>query len=197
MFAFFRNTAGRKDTLAARASQKFFIWRATTKWHFLIRLFQFVLALVVVGMYGTYLNRAVQADVYADGKWVRHSKSIPPEFVRLIFTLQVYAVVVGSIAAVSSLMFMIAAGLLQFSVVALCFAWDIVMVILFSALAGIFGSMYIKERVEMDHDIEMMKHAAYIDIVNVVLWLITAIWSVIVFCRRDRASLHGGKGSSE
>lgn len=196
MFTFFRNTAGRKDTLGARASQKFSIWRATTKWHFVIRLFQFVLALVVVGMYGTFLNRAMQADVYADGKWVRDSKSIPPEVVRLIFTLQVYAVVVGSIAAISSLMFMIAAGLLQFRVVAICFAWDIVMVILFSALAGVFGSMYIKERVEMDHDIEKMKHAAYIDIVNVVLWLITAVWSVITFCRTGRTSLHGGKSSS-
>lgn len=48
----------------------------------ILHFFQFVLALVVCGLYGTDLDRARKAGKYADGKWVRrelaqhsHSKS--------------------------------------------------------------------------------------------------------------------------
>lgn len=196
MFSSFRNRASRKDTHSAGAWQRLLSTRLTTKAHFVVRLFQFVGALVVVGMYGTYLNRAVKADVYADGKWVRESDSHPPEVIRLIFTLQVYAVVVGSVAAVSSLLFMLVAGLLHFDVVALFFAWDAVMVILWAALAGIFGSMYFGERTEMDDDIAKMKIAAGFDLANLILWLLTAVWSALVFFKSRRAGLHSGKTSS-
>jgi len=36
----------------------------------ILHFFQFVLALVVCGLYGTDLDRARKAGKYADGKWV-------------------------------------------------------------------------------------------------------------------------------
>ncbi|KAK5052090.1 hypothetical protein LTR84_002894 [Exophiala bonariae] len=198
MFVSFRNRASRKGTHSSSngAWQGLLSTRLTTKAHFVIRLFQLVGALVVIGMYGTYLNRAVKADVYADGKWVRESDSIAPEFVRLIYTLQVYAVVVGSVAAVTAILFMLAAGLLHFNTVALCFAWDAVVTILWAALAGIFGSMYFNERTEMDDDIAKMKIAAGFDVANFILWLITAIWSALAFFKGRKGALHSAKTSS-
>jgi hypothetical protein len=35
-----------------------------------LHFFQFVMGLVVIGLYGKYLDRARKAHVYADGKWV-------------------------------------------------------------------------------------------------------------------------------
>lgn len=197
MFASFRNRASRHGKHSSGGVwQGFLSTRLTTKAHFIIRLFQLVGALVVIGMYGIYLNRAVKADVYADGKWVRGFDSIAPEFVRLIYTLQVYAVVVGSVAAVSAILSMLAAGLLHFDTVALCFAWDAVIAILWAALAGIFGSMYFNENTEMDDDIARMKIAAGFDVANFVLWLVTAIWSALVFFRGRKSHLHSAKTSS-
>lgn len=56
--------------------------------HTVIRFFQFVLGLTVIGLYGVDLNNARIAHVYADGKWV-------------------FAEVVGTLAALTALVFMI------------------------------------------------------------------------------------------
>ena len=53
-----------------------------------LRFFQLVLALAVVGIYGGYVNDSRLQHSYADPKWV-------------------YAVVVGSLAAVSAIVLMI------------------------------------------------------------------------------------------
>ncbi len=36
-----------------------------------LHFFQFVLALAVIGLYGTDLDRADREEAYSDGKWVR------------------------------------------------------------------------------------------------------------------------------
>ncbi|KEF60654.1 uncharacterized protein A1O9_02215 [Exophiala aquamarina CBS 119918] len=169
-----RNLVNRKGALWARAKSQAKIWKGTTIFHFILRLLQLVAGLVVVGMYGKYLNRAVKVDVYADGKWV-------------------YAVVVGSVAAASAITFMCAAGFLHFGTVAVCFAWDWVLVILFAALTGIFGSMYMPERVEMDEDIQYMKIAVIFDLINLGLWFASAVWSTFAFCRARKFQIYGRK----
>lgn len=38
--------------------------------HFILRFFQFVLALTVAGLYGVDLHAATKAHAYTDGRWV-------------------------------------------------------------------------------------------------------------------------------
>ena len=71
--------------------------------HTILRFFQFVLALTVIGLYGTDLNEARKRHVYADGKWV-------------------YAEVVGVLAALTALVYMV-----PFIKSYMVFGWDTIL----------------------------------------------------------------------
>lgn len=158
----------------------------------ILRLFQLVQGLVVVGLYGTYLNRAMKADVYADGKWVRLPDSIAPEHSRLIYSMQVFAVTVGSISALAAILYGLAESLLHKRPIGYAFPFDIIVAILWISLTGLFGSMYFSERVEMDKDIQRMKTAAIFDAIGAGLWMVSATVAGFTFKKNRRES---GKGS--
>lgn len=61
------------------------------------------------------------------------------------------------------------------------FVADTILFILWIALFGLFGNMYIKERAEGDSGVQRMKNAVWVDLVNALLWLISAIGMVIYF----------------
>lgn len=164
------------------------IMKASTILHLILRLLQLVQALVVIGYYGTYLNRAMKADKYADGKWVRSAETIPPEFCRLISTLQIFAVVVGSISAFVALMYGIAEALLFKRQVGYVFVFDIVILILWAVLTALFGTMYFSENVEMDKDIQKMKTAAIFNAIGLSLWCTSATIAVYMFKKTRAAS---------
>jgi hypothetical protein len=140
--------------------------------HTVIRFFQFVLALVVCGLYGVDLTAAREQHYHADGKWV-------------------YAEVVGTLAALTALIFMV-----PFFKTYLLFGWDLIIFILWTALFGIFGKLYIHERAEGDGAIQRMKNAVWVDLTNMLLWLITAIYGLIMFfAHRKGRSLHTGRAT--
>jgi len=117
-----------------------------------IRFIQFVMGLVVCGLYGVDLNAARKQHKYADGKWV-------------------FAEVVGALSALTALLYMI-----PFTMkIPLIFAWDFIVFFLWIVLFGIFGNMYIKEHAEGDSGVQRMKNAVWVDLVNMLLWLITAL----------------------
>jgi len=121
----------------------------------LLRFVQFVLAITVCGLYGVDLSNARKAHVGADGRWV-------------------YAEVVGALAAVSALLYMIPLVLrLPFA-----FVWDFLVFFFWVVLFGIFGHMYIHENPEGDSGIQRMKNAVWVDLVNMLLWLISAVLMV-------------------
>ena len=60
--------------------------------------------------------------------------------------------------------------------------------ILWTAVFGIFGKMYIHEHAEGDGGIKRMKNAVWIDLVNMLLWLVSAIMAAVLFF-----TLRGGK----
>ena len=63
--------------------------------------------------------------------------------------------------------------------------------ILWTAVFGIFGKLYIHEHAEGDGGIKRMKNAVWIDLVNMLLWLISAVMaSVLFFTMRGGKSLH-------
>jgi len=119
-----------------------------------VHIIQFVLAIVVCGLYGIDLDRARKAHKYADGKWV-------------------YAVAVGGLSAISSILLCIP-YILRFVFV---WGWNLILFILWIALFGVFGRMYIKENPEGNADIERMKRAVWVVLTNALLWLLTTVAS--------------------
>ena len=68
--------------------------------------------------------------------------------------------------------------------------------ILWIALFGVFGKLFIKEDPEGDGGITRMKHAVWIDLINALLWLFTAIYGGIAFwSNHSGRSLHTGRAT--
>ena len=106
-----------------------------------LRFFQFVLALTVCGLYGIDLHGAQKAHKYADGKWV-------------------FAEVVGALSAFTVLVYAI-----PFFKSYWAFAWDWFLFILWTALFGIFGKIYIPAKPTPKQDGQIrMKHAVWVDL---------------------------------
>lgn len=132
---------------------------------------QFVLGITVCGLYGVYLDRAHRAGAYADGKWI-------------------FAVVVGALGAVTALLYSIP-YILRFAAVSV---WSLILFILWAAVFGIFGNMYIKEDPEGNGDIIRMKNAVWVDLANMLLWFIhTVAAGAYWFTHRQRHSRFTGR----
>ncbi|KAK0655124.1 hypothetical protein B0T16DRAFT_396227 [Cercophora newfieldiana] len=137
----------------------------------LLHFGQFVLAVTVCGLYGVELDRARKAGVHADGKWI-------------------FAEVVGGLSAITSLLYFLP-FILRF---ALVWAWNLILFILWIALFGTFGSMYIKEDPEGNSDIQRMKNAVWVVLANAILWLIATIgYFVYWWGHRERRSRFTGR----
>ncbi|RYP71497.1 hypothetical protein DL771_004752 [Monosporascus sp. 5C6A] len=137
----------------------------------ILHFFQFVLAVTVIGLYAVDLNHAHEEGKYADGKWV-------------------YAVVVGVLAAVTSLLYLIP-FILKFAAVP---AWSFVLFVLWIALFGLFGSMYIREDPEGNDGVQRMKNAVWVDLANALLWLIGTVASATYWwSHRERHSRFTGR----
>ncbi|KAF2200762.1 hypothetical protein GQ43DRAFT_449282 [Delitschia confertaspora ATCC 74209] len=128
------------------------------------RLLQFVLALTVCGLYGTDLDAAHKAHVYADSKWV-------------------YAVTVAGLSAISSIVLALSSFKTWF------FSWwDGVLFILWVAVFGTFGKIYLKADTQGSKGVTRMKHAVWVDMVNMVLWFLTACYGAWAFWKAGRKS---------
>ncbi|PVH86403.1 hypothetical protein DL98DRAFT_450573 [Cadophora sp. DSE1049] len=139
--------------------------------HSVYRFIQLVFALAVCGLYGVDLNRANKAGKYSDGKWI-------------------YAEITASLSAFTALLY-----LAPFTArIPFIFVWDLILFILWIALFGLFGNMYIKEDAEGNAGIKRMKNAVWIDLVNALLWLVSAMAMAIFWVRhRGQRSLWTGR----
>lgn len=136
-----------------------------------VRFLQLVLALTVAGLYGVDLDNARKAHVYADGKWV-------------------YAEVVAALAAITAILFMAIPQIKSWFL----WIWDAVLFLLWTALFGLFGNMYIKEKAEGDTGVQRMKNAVWVDLVNMLLWFLTAVAGAVLFLKERRGrTLHTGR----
>jgi H+/Cl- antiporter ClcA len=88
---------------------------------------------------------------------------------------QVYAEVVASISAVTALVYMIP----FVSRIPLLFIWDTLLFILWIALFGVFGHLYIHANAQGDSGITRMKNAVWVDLVNALLWLGSAVGMLV------------------
>ncbi|KAL7621216.1 hypothetical protein AAE478_008533 [Parahypoxylon ruwenzoriense] len=137
----------------------------------LLHFFQFALAVTVCGLYGVDLQRARSQGKYIDGRWV-------------------YAEVVGGLAALTALLYLIP-FILRFAAVTI---WSFIIFVLWIALFGLFGSMYIHEDAEGNGDIQRMKNAVWVNLANAMLWLIGFVASATYWwTHRDRRSRFTGR----
>jgi len=120
--------------------------------HSIYRLLQIIFALTVVGLYGVDLHKANRENKYSDGKWV-------------------YAVVVGSLSAPTALAYLVP----FVHRIPFLFIWDTILFILWITLFGIFGKLFIHENPEGNGGIKRMKNAVWVDLVNALLWLFSAV----------------------
>jgi len=148
--------------------------------HHFIRFFQFILALTVIGLYAQDLNAGRKAHAHTDANWV-------------------YAVLVGSLSAFVSLLYLVPTITRAF----FSFLWpaDVILVVLWIALFADFGSKFIKaDPQSVGHGdgpgIQRMKNAVWVDLTCMFLWLITSAWGATVFCMlRRRRTVHTGRAA--
>ena len=59
---------------------------------------------------------------------------------------------------------------------------------------GVFGKLYIHANAQGDKGIMRMKNAVWIDLINMLLWLVTGVMGVVLFfMMRGGRSLHTGR----
>jgi hypothetical protein len=122
-----------------------------------LRLLQLVLACAVIGLYGQYLRWANNAGEHADGRWI-------------------WAVVVGGLSALTAIIYAIPYFPLRFF-----FIWDVLLFFFWLIVFAIFANLYIHEDPEGNHHIEQMRDAVWLDLVNWILWLISALVGFFYF----------------
>lgn len=67
--------------------------------------------------------------------------------------------------------------------------------ILWVAVFGVFGKIYIHAK-PVNGGVKRMKNAVWVDLVNMLLWLVTAVVSVVTFfTMRGERSLHTGRAA--
>lgn len=74
--------------------------------------------------------------------------------------------------------------------------WSLILFILWIALFGIFGKMYIHEDAEGNGDITRMKNAVWVDLAAALLWLIgTIATSAYWWTHRERNTRFTGRAT--
>lgn len=138
----------------------------------IVRAVQFALAVTVVGLYAHDIRTHAASSTSPD---------LPPSF---SVSQWGYAVAVGTLAAVTSLVYTV-----PFVKSSILFGWDAVMFVLWTAVFGLFARKFVHEE-----GAGRMRSAVWIDLVNMLLWFVTAIVGAVLFFRNRRArTLHTGR----
>lgn len=111
--------------------------------------------------------------------------------------LQGFATAIGVLSAITALIYAVLPIIIRSFTSAILFAWDIVLFILWVAVFGLFGSMYIGANPNGDGGVQRMKNAVWIDLINMLLWFISAIVGAIGFWRWKKGdrTLHTGRAT--
>lgn len=130
-----------------------------------LRTLQFVLAVTVAALYGVDLAHATKTNTHARSEWV-------------------YAEFVAAVAAITCTVHCFV------TVVHVAWStWDGVLFVLWLAQVGVFGSMYVSDQPagyeEFATSITRMRVAVWINLINMLLWLMTFVLG-IAWCIRTR-----------
>jgi hypothetical protein len=138
----------------------------------LYRTLQLIFAVAVIGLYAQDLRKAHLEHKYTDSKWA-------------------FATAIGTLSAATAIVYMIPMVPKR-----LCTPWDILLFFLWIVVFGIFGDLYIGENAEGDSGVSRMKGAVWVDLVNLLLWLGSAISGGVAWWNnRGGRSLHTGRAA--
>jgi hypothetical protein len=130
-----------------------------------LRTLQFVFAITVAGLYGVDLAQATKTKNHAHAEWI-------------------YAEFVAALSAITCIVHCF------FTVTQVAWsAWDGVLLVLWLAQVGVFGTVYISGN-KIGYEtatlsVPRMRAAVWIDLVNMLLWLATTVLG-IAWCIRTR-----------
>jgi hypothetical protein len=140
-----------------------------------LRILQFIVAVIVAGLYGVDLSHATSINAHAQSEWI-------------------YAEFVAAVSAITCLIHC----LVTVTRVAWC-AWDGVLVILWLAQVGVFGTIFYPETKSgyenATQSVTRMRAAVWICVINMALWLLTTALGV-GWCIRTRRSVRRTDGES-
>ncbi|KAJ5766001.1 uncharacterized protein N7511_003617 [Penicillium nucicola] len=130
-----------------------------------LRTLQFVFAVTVAGLYGVDLAQATKTKTHAYPEWI---------YAEFVAALSVLTCIFHCFFTVTKVAWS---------------AWDGVLLVLWLAQVGVFGSVYISgnkaEYEDATLSVPRMRAAVWIDLVNMVLWLATTVLG-IAWCIRTR-----------
>lgn len=152
-----------------------------------LRFLQFVFGLTVIGLYGRDVHHDHSHNHETHSQWV-------------------YALVAAFLATTTALVSLVKLFIMRklkaASNPALLlpqFVWEFVLCVLWLALFGVFGKMYIgvhpKEDAADASKINRMRHAVWIDVINLGFWVISASWVLVRWLKsRKGAAVDVEKG---
>ncbi|KAI0995979.1 hypothetical protein K3495_g12202 [Podosphaera aphanis] len=136
------------------------------------RFIQLVLAITVCATYGVDLDQNTKTHTSPNGKWI-------------------FAEVTAGLAALSAMLYPIPFVFrLPF-----IFIWDLLILILWVTLFALFGAIYFRKSAAQEIHYQRMRNAVWIDLANVVCWLISTIGMGIYWATRNRRSTFTGRAT--
>ncbi|KAI2895912.1 hypothetical protein CBS63078_8426 [Aspergillus niger] len=140
-----------------------------------LHILQAVFALTTIVLYGIDIHHAHEKSQSADARWV-------------------YAIVTGMMGCGTALFYLVMMHWVLKTRTPLAmrerwnlplFVWEAVLCVFWLTLFGIFGKMYIGDY-EDSSEVTRMRHAVWVDLVNLLLWVGTALWKGMRWWRGQR-----------
>ncbi|KAI5863919.1 hypothetical protein GGS23DRAFT_566000 [Durotheca rogersii] len=141
------------------ATKQVYIYETWLRWA--ARGIQFILAVIVCGLYGRRVDIDHRAGNAQSAAWV-------------------YALVVGGFSCVTCVFYGIPNPFTRLQSHRL-FAWDLVLFILWIAVFGTFAAIFLK-RDDDEYEgtsVSLMKCAVWLDLVNCIFWLATGVYGCV------------------
>ncbi|KAI1102123.1 hypothetical protein F4804DRAFT_277080 [Jackrogersella minutella] len=138
------------------ATKQIYIYETWLRW--VARGIQFILAIIVCGLYGNRVDRDRKAGNAQTAAWV-------------------YALVVAGFSCVTCLIYAVPNPFSRMQSHRL-FAWDLTLFVLWIALFGTFAAIFLK-RDGGEYEgtsVALMKCAVWVDLVNAIFWLCTGVY---------------------
>lgn len=132
-----------------------------------VRGLQFVLGLVIVGLYGHRVDKQHRAE----------DTSISPEWV--------FGLIVAGLSCVTAVAFAVAAPFGAVSnrfKTARLFSWDLTLFLLWIVVFGIFGGIFLHRDNDDSYkgsSTAVEKGAVWVDLVNSILWLVSGVYGFV------------------
>lgn len=142
-----------------------------------LRILQFIFAILVAGLYGVDLAHFTKVNAHADAEWI-------------------YAEFVAAVSAIICVIFSF--------MTSIHVAWSILdaaIFVLWSAQVGVFGSIFYPTLwpgyIGSTISVTRMRAAVWIDLVNMVLWLLTSVLRIAWRIHARKHSRPGNKAKGD